>query len=215
MRRLTSCFLFATLVFATRAGADDPEPSIEEFRTEIIAALSKIDTDPRNTKETEKQTRADVINLLNKYVAKLRPNEGSKKFVSKDKSLVVVIAADGREGVGGAAAEAIDPEAKIVIAVAGNGSTAKNGKKATGGGAAVAVARYGVAVAVAGSGGDGAEGLGGGGGGGAATAIGGAGGIIIGGNGGTGAAGELGGLGGCKLDKPEAIVKAAKELEKK
>jgi hypothetical protein len=215
MRLLLASLLFASLSSASWARADEPEQPIEQFREEVVALLSKIDTDPKKAAEAEKQLRTDLAKIVEKYEAKFRSNEGSKKYVSKDKSLVLVIGANGQEGKGGAAAQADDSEAKIVIAVAGNGSPAKDGKKATGGGAAIAISRSGVAIAVAGNGGDGSAGLGGGGGGGSAGVLGGTGSITLGGSGGVGAAGEPGGVGATKIDKPEAIVKAMKELGKK
>jgi hypothetical protein len=206
-------FLGVCLVAFSWASADEAEP-IELFRAEVIAALAKIEAAPRDAQEAEKQARAELVKIVDKYSAKLRPNEGSKKYVSQDKSLVLVIAANGQKGMGGGSAQVDDAEAKLVLAVGGNGSPAKDGQKATGGGAAIALARSGVAIAIAGNGGDGAAGLGGGGGGGASGIFGGSGGISLSGSGGVGPAGELGGLGAIKIDKPEAIAQAIQELQK-
>jgi len=215
MRLLPSSLIFASLFSAAWTRADEPEQPIEQFRTEVIIALIKIDADPKNAAEAEKQVRADLAKIIDKYSAKLRPTEGFKKFVSKDKSLVLVIGANGQDSKGGSAAQVGDTEAKILIVVAGNGSAAKDGKKATGGGAAIAISRSGVAIAVAGNGGDGTAGLGGGGGGGSSGARGEIGAITLGGSGGLGPAGEAGAVGSSKIDKPEAIAKAMKELGKK
>jgi hypothetical protein len=197
---------------AGRALAEEPEKPVELLRTEAIAALKKFDSDPMKKKEAERQLRAELSKIVDKYSEKLRPAEGSKKHVSADKSFVLVIAANGLNGKDGERAEADDADAKLVLAVGGNGSPAAVGRQASGGGFARAKASGGVALALGGRGGAGGRKLGGGGGGGGSDATGDIGSVGLGGNGGDGF-GFVGGIGGCKIVKPDAIIKAMKELK--
>jgi hypothetical protein len=176
--------------------------------------LGKFDPDPNKKAAAEQQLRAALAKLIDKYSGELRPGAGPKKFVSADKAFVLVVAANGRDGGDGEAAEASDAGAKLVVAVGGDGSPARVGQPAGGGGSARAKAPAGVALALGGRGGAAGGGLAGGGGGGSAAA-GGSGSIGLGGNGGAGGDGRGGGAGGCKIDNPDAIIKAVKELQKK
>ncbi len=175
--------------------------------------LSKFDPDPKNKEVAEKQLRADLSKVIDKYSKELRPGEGSKKYVSADKSFVLVIAASGRNG-GGDSAIGDGADAKLVVAVGGNGSPTQAEQTARGGGSAIAKAPSGVAVAIGGNGGAGGGGKGGGGGG-ASVAIGSIGGITLGGNGGSAGPGQEGGTGACKVGNADAVIKAVKELQKK
>jgi hypothetical protein len=199
---------------AGRALAQEPEQPLEQLRAEVIAVLGKFDPDPKKKEMAEQQLRADLSKIIGRYSGKLRPDMGSKKHITADKAFVLVIAANGRNGGNGEAAEADDAQAKLVIAVSGDGSPALVGQPAGGGGSARAKAATGIALAVGGRGGDGRAGTGGGGGGGT-DATGGVGSVGLGGSGGTAGDGRAGGAGGCKIENPDAIVKAAKASQRK
>jgi hypothetical protein len=173
---------------------------VAEFRTQLWAVLAK------------QNPQAELAEVVNKYAVQLRPPNGSKTYTSKDKAFVLVIAANGSNGEPGGDAQAEDTEARLVVAVAGDGGPAGGRNRGGNGGKASARAAGGVAVAVGGRGGDG----GGGGGDGASTKVEGkVGGIGLAGPGGSGigpgASGGAGGAGSSGGGNPLAIIEAAKE----
>jgi RNA polymerase sigma factor (sigma-70 family) len=192
----------------------EAEEPFEQLRAEVIAVLGKFDSDPKNKAAAEQQLRNALATIVDKYSEKLRPDMGSKKLVSADKTFVLVIAANGRNGKGGEVSEADDAVATLVVAVGGDGSPAGVGQTASGGGLARAKAPNGVALALGGRGGAGIGRMGGGGGGGS-DAKGSIGSIGLGGNGGPSGNGQEGGAGGCKIENADAIIKAVKALQKK
>jgi hypothetical protein len=214
MRLRTFTLVLLFILPAGRAQSQEPGQPLEQLRDEVVAALRKFDPDPKNKAAAERQLRADLSKVVDKYSMQLRPGMGSKKFVTADKAFVLVIAANGRNGEKGEPAEADDAKAKLVVAVGGDGGSALAGQTAGGGGLARAKASSGVALAIGGCGGVGNGGMGGGGGGGS-DATGGIGSIGLGGNGGNAGDGRVGGAGACKIANPDAIVNAVKELQKK
>jgi hypothetical protein len=169
---------------------------VAEFRTQLWAVLAK------------KNRQAELAELVTKYAVQLRPPNRSKTYTSKDKAFVLVIAANGSNGEPGGDAQAEDKEARLVVAVAGDGSPVGGGKPAGRGGQATARAPSGVALAFGGRGGEG------GGPGGHASVEGKIGGIGLGGPGGKGiGGGGAGGAGGSSSggSNPKAIIEAAKE----
>jgi hypothetical protein len=138
------------------------EKPFDQFQSEIFNILKKLDPNPKNAEEYEKTVRNDLYKIVDKFSANLRPGTGSKKHLSTDKTFVLVIAANGAgDKRVGELAEAIDDDAKIVVAIAGDGAPFVQDKSSPGaGGCAVAIARKGVIVALAGRGGvgDGAAG---------------------------------------------------------
>jgi hypothetical protein len=134
---------------------DKKSKSFVQFQSEIIDVLKKLDPNPTNKEEYEKSVRRDLYKIIDKFSAKLRPNMGSKKYVSGDKTFVLVIAANGTGDEGeDELTTAIDNEAKIVMAIAGDGDPFVEDKPLSGtGGSAVARAKNGVIVALGGRGG--------------------------------------------------------------
>jgi hypothetical protein len=178
---------------------EEVDQLLGEFRTQVWAVLAK------------KNPQAELAEVVNKYAVQLRPLNGSKTYTSKDKAFVLVIAANGSNGEPGGDAQAEDKEARLVMAVAGDGGPAGGRNRGGNGGNASARAAAGVAVAVGGRGGDGG---GGGGRGGNTKAEGKVGGIGLGGPGGKGIGpGAPGGGGGSGSGSGtvEAILEAAKE----
>jgi hypothetical protein len=217
MRPQTFTLVLLFLLPARGALAQGADQSLEQFRAEVLAVLGKFDPNPKDEEAAaaEQQLRAALAKVVDKYSGQLRPAAGSKRYVSADKAFVLVIAADGRKGGKGEAAESEDARAKLVVAVGGGGTPAGPGQPAGGGGPARAKAPSGVALALGGRGGAGGGGMGGGGGGGSGAA-GGIGSIALGGEGGQGNGGGDGGAGGGSgIDNPDAVRKAVRELQKK
>jgi RNA polymerase sigma factor (sigma-70 family) len=180
-------------------------PAIDRFQADLIEVLVKLDPDPKDPAAAQVAMRKQFAALLATHGPKLRPEKGSKKYVSSDRALVLVIAANGTaERPTGAKAEAADNEARIVVAIAGDGHGGEDGAGA--GGSARATAGAGIAIALGGRGG-----LGGGGGGPCwVTAKIGA--IGLGGEGGKGVDGSGGGGdAGSSEDNIQAIVEAVKK----
>jgi hypothetical protein len=171
------------------------EELLDEFRAQVWAVLAK------------PNPQTELAAVVNRYAVQLRPEQGSKTYASRDKALVLVIAANGLPGQRGGDAEAEDKEARLVLAVAGDGGPTRGGTPAGNGGQARVRAPKGVAVALGGRGGEG------GGAGGHAAVEGKSGGIGLGGPGGKGlAGGGAGGAGGNSSGgNPQAIIDAAKE----
>ncbi len=215
------CILFLQANEKNARGPDDGKDPVEEFRAEVKALLANLGPDLKDKEPNvnkEEILRGELSQIIDKYSPKLRPARGSKRYVSKDKVFVLVIAANaGINETKGANAEAVDPQAHLVVAIGGDGSpglTTNGGA----GGQAVAKAAKGVALAIGGRGGmarglnPGAGGLGGGGGGGSG-AEGSTGSISLGGPGGKGFKnGADGGTGGGdEIVNPEAIRRAMRK----
>jgi hypothetical protein len=190
---------------ATTAVGQDPADSLQEFRREVCAVLAKLDPTPKDRAAAREALRRDLWKVVDKH-AKLRPDKGSKTYVSTDKAFVLVIAANGGPGLDGEGARADHKSALLVVAVGGVGGPAQGGKDAGGGGMADARAESGVAVALGGRGGVG------GGGGAGAGGQGGIGLIGLGGEGGKSADGSEGGEGGhLSTGNLKAIAEAARK----
>lgn len=195
------------------AEKEKEDKSFDQFQTEVKAVLEKLDPNPIDKGASEAKTRDELYLIVDKFAAKLRPVKGTKAYVSKDKTFVLVIAADASNAAGnGEDVTAADQEAKIVVAIGGNGFPAvMNVSGAGSGGSANATATSGVAISLGGRGG-----VGGGGGGGSGSkgaigevGLGGAGGL---GFGNDGAGGSGGGNG---IVNPMAIIEAAKKFAPK
>lgn len=186
------------------------EEALALFGTEVMVALVNLHPDPKDKAAAEQRLRTEFSRIIDKYAPSLRPEEGSKRYVSNDESFVLVIAANGTNGKKGAEASVADDQVRVVVAIGGDGSPAPQGGGA-GGGSASARARNGVAVALGGRGGDGRAGGGGGG----CGATGGIGSISLGGEGGKGnRSGSNGGpAGGSGIVNAKAIIEAVEQLK--
>jgi hypothetical protein len=180
---------------ATPLPPEKVDELLGEFRTQVWTVLAN------------QNPQTELAAVVNRYAVELRPEKRSKTYTSKDKAFVLVIAANGTNGERGGDALAEDKDARLVMAVAGDGAPAREGNPAGSGGQAIARAPLGVAVALGGHGGEG------GGPGGHASVEGKFGGIGLGGRGGKGiGGGGVGGAGGNSSGgNPQAIIEAAKE----
>ena len=169
------------------------EELLVELRTQVWAVLAKQNPD------------TELAAVVNRYAARLRPEKGPKTYTSKDQAFVLVIAANGTSRLRGGDAQAEAKDARLVMAVAGDGAPASGGNPAGNGGQAIARAPWGVAVALGGRGGEG------GGAGGHASVEGKTGGIGLGGPGGKGIGGGGGAGGNSSGGNPQAIIEAAKK----
>lgn len=218
---ITTFFFAGSLVFVGQSPAafkqsqnkkdetKKEDKSFEQFQSDIIDVLKKLDSNPKDKKAYEATVRGELYKIVDKYSENLRPDTGSKTYVSPDKTFVLVISANGKkEAGGGEKAVAIDNDAKIVVAIAGDGIPyVKDTNNSGGGGAAIAQGKKGVAIAIAGRGGNG------GGGGGGAVGLGGIGGLGMGGEGGAAIAGVVGRGGdgqGSGIQNAQAIIDALK-----
>lgn len=181
---------------------EEREP-VEQFRTELRAALAKLGADVKNGVAADQAVHKEVSRLVDKHLPKLRPEAGSKRYISADKTFVLVIGANGSNGKHAVAASAADNQAKIVVAVGGDGGPPQPGLNGGNGANAMAQAPNGIAVAFGGRGGAG----GGIGGHGDATGI--IGSVGVGGSG-------SGGFGkGNGIKNAKAIAEAIKGVKKK
>jgi hypothetical protein len=189
---------------------------VEEVRNRVCAVLSKLDPAPKDKAAAEQALRQELSRIVIEHAAKLRPANGSKKYVSSDKVFLLVLGANGVNGGNGTNVEAEDKQAKLIVAIAGNGSDSQGNGKVGGGGSASALTPSGIAVALGGSGGAGV-GKDGGGGGGGAGSEGGVGSISLGGEGGkavAGGGGDGGPGGGSGIKGVISIVEAVQKLGK-
>jgi hypothetical protein len=169
--------------------AMEDKAALEEFRTQVIKHLANLPEDLKDG-EVPDDLRINLSQLLEKYSLRLRPRYGVKKYVSKDKNFLLVIAANanGDSNTKPEPAEAIDEQARLVVAIGGDGSPGPVTGSGQSGGSAIAEADKGVALALGGRGGEPKFAGGGkaGGPGGPADAEGGVGSIELGGAGGKG-----------------------------
>jgi hypothetical protein len=220
---ITARFMLVVLL-AGIAGCSNPPPApppilpadeaLEGFVTDLIGALANIDL--AGDASAKEQLRSELLRIVEQYGPSLRPQTGSKRYVSPDHRFVVVIAANAPVAEKGEDASAADDHALLVIAVGGNGGVGQRGKSAGGAGSAKAEAADGLAVALGGRGGDGRERGQGGAGGGAGNASGKVGSIGLGGSGGRGhrGGGHGGTAGGTGITNPTAIVELVRVLNK-
>jgi hypothetical protein len=109
--------------------------AFELFRREMTEVLHHLEVNPTDPKASERNLRAELYRVVDRYALLLRAESGTRKYVSADKSFILVIGSDKGEGV-----SAKDDSALLVVAIAG-------GKAA-----ATAWAGNGIAVAVSGQG---------------------------------------------------------------
>src|SRR5882672_7126369 len=103
--------------------ADGP---LNDLRCELSAFLVNVAPDLKD-KERSRIKRAKALNvmrqeiwqIIDKHAAKLRPPEGVRKYISKDKDFVLVIAAnaDGINSAEPKPAEISDEQARLVVAI--------------------------------------------------------------------------------------------------
>ena len=111
------------------------EEALALFGTEVMVALVNLHPDPKDKAAAEQRLRTEFSRIINKYAPSLRPEEGSKRYVSNDESFVLVIAANGTNGKKGAEASVADDQVRVVVAIGGDGSPAPQGGGAGGGSA--------------------------------------------------------------------------------
>jgi hypothetical protein len=216
---------------ASKTKGETRKDPVEEFRAELTAFLLNAAPDLKNDERSRikkakavNAVRKEIWEIIDKHAAKLRPAEGVKKYVSRDRDFVLVIAAnpDGINSAEPKLAEIRDDQARLVVAIGGDGCPGRFGTNGGTGGPGIAKAPKGVAVALGGRGGDAkfanqaGQGMAGGGGGGS-IAEGGIGSIALGGPGGNGFQGSGGGGGGggsgggAGIINPEAIRDAMED----
>jgi hypothetical protein len=101
----------------------------------MIEVLQHLEGNPTDPKAYERKLRTELYRVVDRYALLLRAERGTRKYVSADKSFILVIGSDKGEGV-----DARDDSALLVVAIAG-------GKAA-----ATARAGNGIAVAISGQG---------------------------------------------------------------
>ncbi|MFH1226569.1 MAG: hypothetical protein V1701_01545 [Planctomycetota bacterium] len=123
-----------------------PDEQLEKLQNSLFDAIL--------ASEDDEDAERTIRRILGEFAWQYRPKT-TRTYRTKDKDLAIIIGANGQDGKEGAKVSLVDYEAKLVIAIGGDGSFAKeaNNSPICGeGGGATAQADKGIAVALGGKG---------------------------------------------------------------
>jgi hypothetical protein len=118
-----------------------PEADLKQLENDIFNAILRSAGDEEAGKA--------IRRVLKDFVDKYRPSK-MKTYRSKDKEVVIIMGADGKDEKSGESVDIVDNDAKLAIAVAGNGGNSD--QKSVSGGSASAKSNEGIAIGIGGGG---------------------------------------------------------------